>query len=201
LIVGAILLILFLIANSQQFREAGFVFLALAIGAFVMYRSKVVKPIGIDEFGKDIGIGFIVGAGLIFANVLGFFSLALPPIINVFSTNIGRLLVIAVIAPVVEEILFRGAVMRFLSARTNNTAGLVLQALFFASFHLSVYAGFFLEEFALELLFVVGGAFASAFVFGVVAGLITRRTNNLLPAIIAHASINLWLIQGLLVIV
>lgn len=158
--------------------------------------------IGIDDLRGDILIGVGIGAFLIFMNILGFFSLALPPVLNLFATNVGKFLVIVIIAPIVEEIVFRSLLFTFVQNHVKSlTASALIQGGVFALFHMVAYSGILIESFNLSAVLVVGGAFLSAFLFGTAMAFSVRKTNNLLTSIIPHAMINFWLVRGLLVII
>jgi membrane protease YdiL (CAAX protease family) len=80
-----------------------------------------------------------------------------------------------ILMPLLEEILFRGVFVRLLS-RTNNLAVSVLIPSFFFS----------LYHFNTEQLL-------SAFIFGIILGLIYYKTNNLTISIFMHSLTNLFL--------
>lgn len=75
----------------------------------------------------------------------------------------------SLIAPINEEILFRG----FLVPRI----GIILSALIFAAGHVTYNSSFGIEVIA-------------AFIFGLLAGYVYKRTNSLYPSIIAHILVN-----------
>ena len=158
--------------------------------------------LGIDEIGKDLFIGVGLGLTFIVASLSGLFALSLPPVASIFSTNVGRLLAVGVLAPVIEEVLFRGVLLALTQESTKKfILANALQAIAFGVFHLLAYSGVFLEEFALSTALAVGGAFLSAIIFGFVMGFVAKKTNNLLPGIIAHAIINAYLISGTLFVI
>jgi len=163
--------------------------------------EQKLNIIGIDNLSKDIFVGLAVGVLLIVMNILGLFSLALPPVLNVFQTNIGKLAVIVLVAPIIEEIFFRSVLSTYLYRKLPLFLVAILQGFFFASFHLIAYSGVPLESFELSSVLIVGGAFLSAWLFGFAMTFLSRKTNNLLTTIIPHAMINFWLVKGLLVIV
>lgn len=72
---------------------------------------------------------------------------------------------IAILAPVVEEFMFRGVLLKRLIGKTSTWGGIVLSSLFFGLLHLEV---------------------VGAFLFGVVASLLYLRTRNLLVPILLH---------------
>jgi membrane protease YdiL (CAAX protease family) len=90
-------------------------------------------------------------------------------------------LMVVVGAPLVEEIFFRGLLMRSLQARWNDTVALVASAVFFGLVHLQ----------SLQL--------PGLILFGLVAGICTQRTGRLGMAIIAHAAFNATALIGLAV--
>lgn len=72
---------------------------------------------------------------------------------------------IAILAPVVEEFMFRGVLLKRLIGKTSVWGGILLSSLLFGILHLDV---------------------IGAFLFGVVASLLYLRTNNLLLPILLH---------------
>jgi len=89
--------------------------------------------------------GFLGGAGLVFALVL--------------------------VAPVTEELIFRGLLLRGLAARYGNTAGLFLSALLFGALH-------------------HGTAMFPAILAGLVLGMVVLRTGSTLASMMVHAAVN-----------
>ncbi len=119
-------------------------------------------------FALEIGIGaFTAATGIQLPTnvqqVLG----GLPLYFLIFSV---------VVAPINEEILFRG----FLVPRW----GIIISALVFGFLHYLSYLS--LSE------------FIAAFVFGLAAGYVRKRTNSLYPSIMAHMLVNLIAILALL---
>ncbi len=77
-----------------------------------------------------------------------------------------------VIAPVTEELLFRGLILRALRTRYGPTRAIVISALFFGAFHLDPQALVF------------------ASLMGLVLGWIAERTQSTMPSIALHAGFN-----------
>jgi membrane protease YdiL (CAAX protease family) len=75
----------------------------------------------------------------------------------------------SIVAPVNEEVLFRGLMV--------PRIGVFLSALIFAVPHLGYNSTFAVE-------------FIAAFVFGLLAGYVFKRTNSLYPSIVAHVLVN-----------
>jgi len=87
----------------------------------------------------------------------------------------GAFMKVAVVAPIVEELIFRGLILQ--GFRRNYTAfkAIVMSALLFALFHLNPWQ------------------FPATFILGLLLGWIMMRTNNILLAILGH-SINNFLV-------
>ncbi len=81
-------------------------------------------------------------------------------------------LVVVVLAPVIEELFFRGLLLRALEHRVGSGWALVLSSVVFGAVHLQA-----LQFFALT-------------VIGLVLGWLTQRTGRLGPAIWAHVAFN-----------
>lgn len=141
--------------------------------------NEILSKLGLSKSSissKIIGIGLVI-----------FFALfTLELLVNVLSnvigttidTNVGMLLgsapiwfyiFSAVIAPINEEIFFRG----FLVPRI----GIVFSAIIFGALHASYNSTFGIEIIA-------------AIIFGLVAGYVFKKTNSLYPSMIAHILIN-----------
>ncbi|MGI6011486.1 MAG: HAD hydrolase-like protein [Ruminococcus sp.] len=88
------------------------------------------------------------------------------------------ILVVGVAAPVVEELLFRGLVLKRIQDYLGNVWAVVLSALIFGLYHGNV------------VQFVYAGLLGLAF------GMIMCRTNSLKVVIAAHMAANLWSVLG-----
>jgi len=82
-----------------------------------------------------------------------------------------------VVAPINEEIMFRGLMV--------PRIGILLSSIFFALPHATYDSSFFIEVIA-------------AFIFGVLAGYVYKRTNSLYPSIVAHMLVNLITVTSIL---
>ena len=83
---------------------------------------------------------------------------------------------IAIAAPIVEELFWRGSVQKALTSVLGAAGAWIVQAALFAAIHLRP----------------VGG-FLGVFVFGLITGLWRWRRRTLLPVILAHVAVNsLW---------
>lgn len=81
----------------------------------------------------------------------------------------GAFLKVAVIAPIVEESIFRGLILHGLRRNYNAFTAVVISALLFALFHLNPWQ------------------FPATFVLGLLLGWLMIRTRNILLAIIGHS--------------
>lgn len=159
--------------------------------------------IGIDDLKRDLFTSIGLGIVFIVANILGAFSMALPPVASTLATNVGRLMVIVIVAPIIEEVMFRGVLLNlFLSIfRGKVFLAIIAQALCFGAFHMVAYSGILIESFEISPIIAASGAFLSASIFGFIVGYMAYKKNNLLLGMIPHAMINFWLVRGLLVVV
>jgi membrane protease YdiL (CAAX protease family) len=98
----------------------------------------------------------------------------LPVVLDTFENGgvLGLLVVVAVIAPLFEELLFRGFLYGAIRSHMGAAAANVAQALTFAVFHFT----------ARKVLVL--------FALGVVLGLVRERTGHLLPSVLLHAAWN-----------
>ena len=88
---------------------------------------------------------------------------------------LGAFMKVAVVAPIVEELIFRGLILNGLRRNYKAVTAVFMSALLFALFHLNPWQ------------------FPATFVLGLLLGWIMLRTNNILLAIIGH-SINNFLV-------
>jgi membrane protease YdiL (CAAX protease family) len=114
------------------------------------------------------------------------------------ATEGERAVIVGVLAPVGEELLFRGFVLN--AALMIIPSAIIMvpaQAVIFAIFHSAAYAG----SFSLQSVASVSGALIGAGVFGVVAGFLILWRKSLLTPMIVHSMFNLYLVGKYLVVV
>ncbi|MGJ7503970.1 CPBP family intramembrane glutamic endopeptidase [Variovorax sp. ZT5P49] len=87
--------------------------------------------------------------------------------------SIAAVLAVCVLAPLLEEMLFRGIVLRGFLQRYPRWQAIFMSALFFGAAHMNIYQ------------FVVG------FVMGTVLAWLYERTRSLIPCIALHAAYNI----------
>lgn len=88
------------------------------------------------------------------------------------TTWVAVALVVAVVAPLGEELLFRGYLLRALAARWSPAFGLVVSTIAFAAVHGHL------------------AALAAYLLYGAGLGLATLRTRSVVPAVVAHTAVN-----------
>jgi membrane protease YdiL (CAAX protease family) len=173
-----------------------FVVLMAASTLFVLRKDRIK-----DVFRSNMTIRQMIGLGVIFVvfnrifiKVLGLFVDIESPtiesgmyltvqeeILAVMSQNgfLITVLLVAVIVPIYEEIVFRGVILASSEKRVGFKAANVIQAVLFASVHdnLSLFPFFF--------------------VFALITGYWVRRSGGLLTGIIFHGLHNFLILVGL----
>jgi membrane protease YdiL (CAAX protease family) len=158
----------------------------------------VTRTKGSGNFATDFGLAFDTGTDLIGILIGAVTQLAVIPLIYIplgqfisdLSDKLERpardlsnqatggpgLIVLAVLvvvgAPIVEELFYRGLLLRSVRNRFGPTVAIVVSALVFAAAHFE----------ALQ--------FPALFVFGLVLGYLANRYDRLGPGIFAHAAFN-----------
>ncbi len=85
----------------------------------------------------------------------------------------GAFMKVAVVAPIVEELIFRGLILHGFRRNYNGFVAVIMSALLFALFHLNPWQ------------------FPATFLLGLLLGWIVLRTNSILLAILGHSINNL----------
>ena len=170
------------------------------VGAAVMAsRNKGAGRLG-EDFGfrarwSDLGVGVLVALGVQLL-LLPAIALLLRPLLGEPEVSgpvrdlldkaqgpafLGLVLSVAVGAPIVEELFFRGLLLRSLQRRVPNSVAIGVSAVAFGLAHASA-----LPVDAVVLVMV------SLTVFGAVLALLAIRTGRLGAGIVAHAVFNLF---------
>lgn len=182
--------------NNVKISMFGYVAAAVTLIVFI---SRTPKGWGLSLVGEsitpDVIKGVAVGIGFIFLNNLNnALSLGAPAALLSLEPTF-LFLAIVIVAPIVEEFLFRCLVYpQIYGATKNNFIAIPLQAAIFAFFHFAVYGGFFALKYS-------PGVFIGAFVFAVVMGLLVMRhassklITTLEAPIIAHMIFNAYLLN------
>ena len=127
-------------------------------------------------------IVMVLGADVLLSEADNVFRSVLPPpeflreaLKEVFSGEgdlISRIFLLVVVAPITEELLFRGLILRGLLSRFSPTMAILLTGLLFGAVHVNPWQ------------------FISATCLGLIFGWLYVRTGKLLLAILAHALSN-----------
>lgn len=151
----------------------------------VNYKNKQFEMhriwLGMKEIFAYIGIGVLlygicIGINLILLPYFPGYS-AISEMFD-HSEPILNFIVIVVMAPVLEEYVFRGKVQSFVKREFNPVIAILAQALLFGSLH----------SLALQKIY--------ASIMGILLGTIKEKTNKLQSSIIVHMTVNLigWFI-------
>ncbi len=153
-------------------------FIIISILAYTLASILKFPLIGIGaKWVEETSIGFVLGGILIS------FSIFFPQfIIGYPQATTDVFIIVGGVAPVVEEVAFRGVLMNILDKYMPFYFALILSAVFFSIFHWTAYG------------ISMTSAFVGAFIFGLIAGLITKWRRSIIPAIILHATFNIYLL-------
>jgi membrane protease YdiL (CAAX protease family) len=146
-----------------------------------------------SNFLRDIGIGGGTGAGFIILNVLSPSIAIGVPTALAFA---GTLALAIFVAPIIEEIVFRGGLQGLLSwvskSESITSKGFlvvaIITSLAFALFHYAVYG--------LGEVSAISATFIGAFIFGMASSYLTKASKSLVPSIIAHMIFNAWILHS-----
>lgn len=187
---AAVLLLIFLIAVIFDF-DGIFDFLEIILLLFFIYKfkdckadfKKKFKGIFSQRYLKNIFIIVILNIlfsyGMIYLSYLILYFI--PDLYSLFTFSIGdqsiafagSLLSVILLAPIVEELLFRGIIFNKINDYFSLTVAILVSSFLFGISH----------EF--------GGMF-SAFVFGICMVMLYLKTSNILVPIFAHFLNNLF---------
>ena len=91
-----------------------------------------------------------------------------------------QLLIVGFLAPIAEEIIFRGLLLAAFARTFGYMTGNIIVSILFAITHLTAYG------------IGMTSAFIGAGLFAIIAGIVAISTKNILPAIIMHSMANIW---------
>lgn len=164
---------------------------------WLLNRSKPPDALSIEVHGRDsiyvvAGIGLQLAISILFLPVVlllfpdGGPAQEIGSVISALTSTASRissLFISVVLAPVTEEIAFRGVLIKALGRRSNRSI-IVISAAVFSLFHmLGLASGSFVSAAAVVL--------PQLFLVGVVLAWITLRSGRLGPAIFLHSGFNL----------
>lgn len=168
------------------------VLLGALVLVWVRKRGGTLRDLGLRGNGRDVGVGIGIGAlGVVVASLVAGLILftveaikggpvSAPEQIQIedASPSIGLWALLAlgivIVAPIAEELLFRGFVFRAMRNWARPTPAILLSAAFFAVVHV------------LPLVLV------PIFVLGVMLAGLTERRGSIIAPIAAHMTFNAW---------
>lgn len=153
------------------------------------YFKSVFRPQMVTSLGWSV---FSVAAGIVIAIIVHWLGATLPSDAQPSNTfdvikdhgqiSYALLIVLVVLlAPIVEEYLFRGVILDPLRARFDTLVAICLSAVVFMGFHLIEYYDYWVGIVAMLGL-------------GVVLAIVRIKSRSLLNPILCHASYNLFII-------
>lgn len=164
---------------------------------WLLTRSRSEQSLGFEVHGRD-GLYIVAGVGLQLALSILFLPLVLflfpdgGPAqeigsvlseLNSDTARIASLLISVILAPVTEELAFRGVLIKALGDRSKRSL-MIWSAAIFALFHaLGLVSGSFLQAAVVVL--------PQLFIVGMVLAWVTLRSGRLGPAIFLHSGFNL----------
>ena len=161
--------------------------LAIFIFIFRLRKKNMLKICKFNHpFAKDTLVGafagfasnFIVSIALLFLTLFSFFDTAFEEYQNLVApiqsgSFFFSILGIGILAPIIEEILFRGIIMYQLKKLFPIQIVIILQGILFGVYHFNIIQGFY-----------------AAFL-GIYFGFLAYKSNSIWPAIIAHMMMNI----------
>ena len=116
------------------------------------------------------GFVLVLITGIVIEPVLNLFPESFLELLNNMGANGGwSVLMLAVLAPIMEEVLFRGILLEAVREKYSSGRAIVVSALMFGVIH------------------IIPQQVVNAFVIGLILGFIYVRTDSLWPVIIIHA--------------
>lgn len=210
---GMMFLLLVLVATQPpEIKNALFIYIAFfAVTAFTyLFAPFKSNLIGLEIkglsalrsvlYGATFGFGFWVITRLVPGASIG-----LPLLPGAISDQL-RFFVIVFLAPIAEELVFRGAILGFFRKKKNLTYAIVISSLLFSLAHLGAYvSGIYNYPTFVEGLSAFNaniGAFLAAFTFGAISAWFVSKNGikNLLFSMVFHALLNLIVFANLSVI-
>jgi uncharacterized protein len=125
--------------------------------------------------------GLVIAAGTLNSIVVKFLPMSADEeafFAEMVSNDLLAILFGCVVAPFLEEMLFRGVILRSFLRQYSRTKAILASAALFGLAHLNVY----------QLI--------TAFAVGIVAGWLYERTRSLWPCILLHASYNAFVVYS-----
>lgn len=150
----------------------------------LFHIQRIQKMIGIDgNWKRDALEGGAYGLGFILINKLfPQFIIGVPHEV-LFGLG-GLTLTVCVVAPILEEIGFRGIVYPTLQKEAGENWAVLGASAAFSLFHWAAYG------------LALTTAFVGAFFFGLVSCIVAKKQNSLIGVVVMHSIFNWWMIDG-----
>lgn len=150
-----------------------FVAMALTLVGFLFYRSRRRGPKIIAHFSSRglnpvlllWGVVFMLATSVVLEPLLSL----LPEVPNAYGRGAWAIVTVVVMAPLFEEVIFRGVLLESARARYGVVAGWLISSLIFGVVH------------------IYPAVMVNAIIMGLILGFVYIRTASLWPAIILHA--------------
>lgn len=164
--------------------------IVLGIGStlFIFYFAYRKAKVPLNELFPSKSFNFLILIPVLFflwaaQNLIGEVNVALNQVLpppawfwelfnKIFESDYGiygAILKVVILAPVIEELIFRGIIMHGLMRNYSGITAVVVSALLFALFHLNPWQ------------------FPATFILGLLLGLLMLRTRNIFLCILGHA--------------
>ncbi len=154
-----------------------------------MIKWDKLKFYGIGkDIKKNLALGLVFAVVFVVLNLLTGIVIGLPVLPQAIE---GKYIVAGAVAPMVEEMLFRMALLSLFSFLPVVLL-VVFNGAVFSAFHWSAYG---------QSLQAMNGSFIGAFIFGMFATYITIKRQSIIPAIVCHSIFNLYILSKYFVIV
>lgn len=157
-----------------QFNAVSYaVTMSLTLGGYLFYRARRGGPRGIGRFSSRgmnpvlllWGVLFLLSASVVLEPLLAL----LPAVPNVYGRGVWAVLTLVVMAPLFEEVIFRGVLLESLRRRYGVIAALLLSSLIFGLVHLHPTIA------------------VNAFFMGLILGFFYLATESLWASVFLHA--------------
>jgi len=212
LLVGLIIVLGIIWATNPPAKTALSTYLVISgicffVYSFTRFRQSLIGIKTANAFPAVIWAGVLGGGFWLALKLVPGLSLGLPVVPNALADTM-KFLVIVAVAPIVEEIFFRGVVMGYLKSMMNGKKLLpiIIQAGLFAIAHISAYiTGFYnYPDFTAGMVAFSANvaSFVAAFIFALIVGWFVSRDGmkNLIFAIVFHAIVNLIIYSSMTII-
>lgn len=186
-----------------------FIIVAIAIYSLKQFQSSLIG-FSSNRIGTSVVLAIFLGGIYYFATkLIPGFSLGLPLLPQAISDTL-KFFIVVIVAPIVETIVFQGALLGYVRSFNNSrrqlVIAIVIQAAVFSTFHLAAYiSGFYSLPSFVEGLSAISAnlsAFLAAFLFALIAGIVVVNNGirNLTFVAILHLILNLIVYTSLSVV-